>query len=254
MQTVPIAEVGSYWRKKSNGRLLCIQWTKELFLFALCICIVMVWHLQPICGLHIVLVLILCFPLECQTNYHHNFKVKDGVRTYYDGIPLIIQVGEHQFAEKRLIQLWITMMLVSWQVFVLLVYILCTFSFKFLEQDFGYKLCAVIQSLIFACRSPFRLGFWIFSHHRTCLGCICNSGPLRGPRESIKDLHSATCRWTKGSFHRCTPCSEPSLSSSWATWAASLLQQMSTRLQRWKKSLGRCHWWSHHRLPMLWDS
>ena len=53
-------------------------------------------------------------PLECQTNYHHNFKVKDGVRTYYNEIPSIIQVGEHQFAEKRLIQLWITMMLVSW--------------------------------------------------------------------------------------------------------------------------------------------
>ncbi|KAF8802114.1 hypothetical protein BYT27DRAFT_7226507 [Phlegmacium glaucopus] len=34
---------------------------------------------------------------ECRTNYHHNF-----------------QVGEHQFAEKRLVQLWIMLMLVSW--------------------------------------------------------------------------------------------------------------------------------------------
>ena len=54
---------------------------------------------------------------ECKTNYHHNFRVRDGIRTYYDGIPEIIQVGEHQFAEKRLIQLWITLMLVSWHVF-----------------------------------------------------------------------------------------------------------------------------------------
>jgi hypothetical protein len=51
---------------------------------------------------------------ECGTNYHHNFRVKEGVRTYYDGIPDIIQVGEHQFTERRLIQLWITLMLVSW--------------------------------------------------------------------------------------------------------------------------------------------
>lgn len=39
---------------------------------------------------------------------------KDGARTYYNGIPDVIQIGEHQFAEKRLIQLWITLMLVSW--------------------------------------------------------------------------------------------------------------------------------------------
>jgi hypothetical protein len=41
------------------------------------------------------------------------------MRTYYDGIPDVIQVGEHQFAERRLIQLWITLMLVSWQVILL---------------------------------------------------------------------------------------------------------------------------------------
>ena len=54
------------------------------------------------------------YQLECQTNYHHNFHVKIGIRTYYSGIPAIIQIGEHQFAEKRLIQLWISLMLVSW--------------------------------------------------------------------------------------------------------------------------------------------
>jgi hypothetical protein len=50
----------------------------------------------------------------CNTNYHHNFHVKNGIRTYHDSIPDIIPVGEHQFAEKWLIQLWITLMLVSW--------------------------------------------------------------------------------------------------------------------------------------------
>ena len=57
--------------------------------------------------------------LACNTNYHHNFSVKDGLRTYYDGIPCMIQVGEHQFAEKRVIKLWISMMLLSWSVVVL---------------------------------------------------------------------------------------------------------------------------------------
>lgn len=51
---------------------------------------------------------------ECNTNFHHNFHVKDGARKYYNAVPDVIQIGEHQFAEKRLIQLWITLMLVSW--------------------------------------------------------------------------------------------------------------------------------------------
>ncbi|KAF8225954.1 hypothetical protein L208DRAFT_1503394, partial [Tricholoma matsutake] len=50
----------------------------------------------------------------CNTNYHHNFHIKNGIWTYYDSIPDIIPIGEHQFAEKQLIQLWITLMLVSW--------------------------------------------------------------------------------------------------------------------------------------------
>ncbi|KAF8220742.1 hypothetical protein L208DRAFT_1332085, partial [Tricholoma matsutake] len=45
-----------------------------------------------------------------------------GIHTYYDGIPDIIQGGEHQFAKKQLIQLWITLMLVSWYIFF---FILC---------------------------------------------------------------------------------------------------------------------------------
>ncbi|KAF8223574.1 hypothetical protein L208DRAFT_1517056, partial [Tricholoma matsutake] len=50
----------------------------------------------------------------CHTNYHHNFHIKNGVRTYYDGLPDVIQVGEHQFVEQRVIQLWRDLMLVSW--------------------------------------------------------------------------------------------------------------------------------------------
>lgn len=47
-------------------------------------------------------------------NYHHNFYVFQGRRIYYDGIPNILQIGEHQFAERRLVEWWISMMLLSW--------------------------------------------------------------------------------------------------------------------------------------------
>ncbi|KDQ59117.1 hypothetical protein JAAARDRAFT_57079 [Jaapia argillacea MUCL 33604] len=51
---------------------------------------------------------------KCYINYHHNFSVHDGMRSYYDGIPDIIQVAEHQFVERQLIELWTTLMLVAW--------------------------------------------------------------------------------------------------------------------------------------------
>lgn len=50
----------------------------------------------------------------CKINYHNNFRVFQGQRMYYDGIPDILQIGEHQFAETKLVELWITMMLLSW--------------------------------------------------------------------------------------------------------------------------------------------
>ncbi|EDR09734.1 uncharacterized protein LACBIDRAFT_319162 [Laccaria bicolor S238N-H82] len=31
---------------------------------------------------------------DCCTNYHNNFKVCDGTRTYYQGSPAYLQVGE----------------------------------------------------------------------------------------------------------------------------------------------------------------
>ena len=38
------------------------------------------------------------------------------MRTYHDGVPDVIQVGEHQFVEQRVIQMWRDMMLVAWYV------------------------------------------------------------------------------------------------------------------------------------------
>lgn len=54
------------------------------------------------------------FITGCKVNYHHNFRVHEGRRIYYDEIPDIVQIGEHQFPERKLINLWIMMMLLSW--------------------------------------------------------------------------------------------------------------------------------------------
>ena len=53
--------------------------------------------------------------VACQINYHHNFCVNKGQRIYYDGtIPDVLQVSEHQFVERKVVNLWITLMVVSW--------------------------------------------------------------------------------------------------------------------------------------------
>lgn len=51
---------------------------------------------------------------DCHTNYHHNFAVRAGRRQYYGGVPEVIQAGEHQFVERRLVHHWIMQMLLSW--------------------------------------------------------------------------------------------------------------------------------------------
>ncbi|KAG0696840.1 hypothetical protein DFH29DRAFT_812545 [Suillus ampliporus] len=50
----------------------------------------------------------------CNTNYHHGYSIKDKTRTFYPGIPDVIQVGGHQFVETRVVRMWRTLMLVSW--------------------------------------------------------------------------------------------------------------------------------------------
>jgi len=44
--------------------------------------------------------------LSCRTAYYHNYQVKDSMRYYYNGeIQAILQVGEHQFVEQRVIRM-----------------------------------------------------------------------------------------------------------------------------------------------------
>ncbi|KAF8972915.1 hypothetical protein BDZ97DRAFT_1912520 [Flammula alnicola] len=50
----------------------------------------------------------------CQTDYHNNFSVHSGERTYHREVPLYVQVGEHQFVENTVIQMWINNLLIAW--------------------------------------------------------------------------------------------------------------------------------------------
>ncbi|KAF8157692.1 hypothetical protein BJ912DRAFT_1026825 [Pholiota molesta] len=54
----------------------------------------------------------------CQTAYYHNYSVKNSMRSYYEGdLPAIIQVGEHQFVEQKVIDMWRIDMHVAWKSF-----------------------------------------------------------------------------------------------------------------------------------------
>jgi len=54
--------------------------------------------------------------LGCRYSYRNNYAIQNGIRHYYGGVPDYIQVGEHQFVEKKLVSLWVNMMLVGWSV------------------------------------------------------------------------------------------------------------------------------------------
>jgi hypothetical protein len=51
---------------------------------------------------------------DCNTNYQYEFSVNKGIRTYYGAVPQYIQVGEHQFVERKLVGMWTSLMLVAW--------------------------------------------------------------------------------------------------------------------------------------------
>jgi hypothetical protein len=52
--------------------------------------------------------------LDCDTSFHLDYYVKGDVRFYYDTIPDILQIGDHQFAEQNLINSWRTGMNLAW--------------------------------------------------------------------------------------------------------------------------------------------
>jgi hypothetical protein len=57
--------------------------------------------------------------LVCKTTYHHNYSVKDKIRTYYGRVPDVIEVGKHQFVCRKVANMFINLMLISWCVIYL---------------------------------------------------------------------------------------------------------------------------------------
>jgi hypothetical protein len=52
--------------------------------------------------------------VECNTTYYHNYSVYQGTRTYYQTIPNAIQVGEHHYVQREVLDMFINLMLISW--------------------------------------------------------------------------------------------------------------------------------------------
>ncbi|KAJ7712770.1 hypothetical protein B0H16DRAFT_1342021 [Mycena metata] len=51
---------------------------------------------------------------SCRARYYPNYVVRDGTRTYYDQIPSAVQVAEHQYVERALLNLFTNLLLISW--------------------------------------------------------------------------------------------------------------------------------------------
>lgn len=91
----------------------------------------------------------------CGINYHHNFQVSNGEHIYYGGVPDILQVGEHQFVEKKVVEMWMLLMDTWYDPFLSMVLVITLFFFSgFLRRPVPIYL----QSLSFAVEgSPSRL-------------------------------------------------------------------------------------------------
>lgn len=74
----------------------------------------------------------------CNTNYHYNYAVHQGSRTYYTGIPQYIQVAEHQFVELALAMHWMDLMRVQ----CVFLFLFCLMSYNRLVNSVSATNCA----------------------------------------------------------------------------------------------------------------
>ncbi|KAF7300735.1 hypothetical protein MKEN_01298300 [Mycena kentingensis (nom. inval.)] len=87
---------------KHNGRVLKKEEKSQAVVYTL------TDGVQPAFNIHLICT-------HCKTTFHNNFAVQGGTRTYYPGIvPDYIQVGEHQFVERKLAAHWISLMFRGW--------------------------------------------------------------------------------------------------------------------------------------------
>ena len=69
---------------------------------------------ESMLGMSLQMLILACLVVECNTSYRNNYSVHNKVRSLYGGTPDFIQVGEHQFVARKLVEMWVNMMLVGW--------------------------------------------------------------------------------------------------------------------------------------------
>lgn len=83
--------------------------------------------------------------LECHTRYYHNYFVQKSAntRTYYGGVPQIVQVAQHFYIESSLLELFATNKVFAWWVLIIILYVQ---NDKISKKDVLNKLCSNLQS------------------------------------------------------------------------------------------------------------
>jgi hypothetical protein len=83
--------------------------------------------------------------IGCGTSYQHNYSVFQNTRTYYtdvNAIPEAIQVGEHRFFQREVLNMFIGLMLISWYACFLHPAAMKPYQ---AVQDVGHKRCKNVQ-------------------------------------------------------------------------------------------------------------
>ncbi|KAJ7578321.1 hypothetical protein C8J56DRAFT_1112406 [Mycena floridula] len=106
----------------SKTRLLWVKpgssQRRKVVLFTLSDGAVATYHVKLICKGSFIVNLLQLFSLflgiDCNTSYHHNFYVQNKVCVYYDGVPKVVKITKHHYAESTVLCLFIAQMLNAW--------------------------------------------------------------------------------------------------------------------------------------------
>ena len=125
--------------------------------------------------------------VACSVDYFHNYTMHRPVNgqaqpsgtdhharlhTYYAAIPEFIQVAEHVYVERQVVELFITSMELSWYE---LLNILCESPTLLINcnKDVSHELCTVVQHVLWKGQEhPPRLSRFICHDYCACLGCV----------------------------------------------------------------------------------
>jgi len=54
------------------------------------------------------------YKIGCNTSYHHNYSVYKDVHSYYPDLPEIIEVADHHYIARKVINMWTMDMNIAW--------------------------------------------------------------------------------------------------------------------------------------------